>query len=324
MAINFIHVHFMNKSSKAFIYDPKDSAEKLRQMVVDRLELKEHKNFDLFEVIDDIERCIEPDEKPYDIFKNSDNKDAKKHFLLFKKKIFIDDSIEIEKELEDPIALNLIYQQAVSDIITSTLPCPKIVAIRLAGHQMQVLYGEYNPDFHKENFLLKNPQNNLNFFLPKIINIWKKPNELEKLILREYALLKELKTVEETKYNYINIVRTLPLYGTTFFPPCRLIENKNISGKIIIGINYDGIVLLKAKTNEFISEHPYQEICNWSYSSKTFIFEFICQSEPQKHCFETKHGKIISSTIQSYIDIHIQRLRYENDDDENNTTYIIN
>jgi len=101
-----------------------------------------------------------------------------------------------------------------------------------------------------------------------------------------------------------------------FFPPCRSIANKNIPGKVIIGVNSQGISLLKAKTKELISEHLFTEICSWASSSGTFAFEFGNQSESQKYQFDTKQGAIIASTIQTYIDILVQKLRVGDDDDE--------
>jgi hypothetical protein len=314
----------MNETSKAFIFNPNGSAQKLREMVVERLGLQEHNFFNLFVKSDKIERCISPDENPYEVvktFENSHKKGNKKCFLLFKKQIFVSDSTDIEKELKDPVALDLIYQQAVSDIIMSIQPCSKSDVIRLAGLQMQVVYGNYNPNIHKDNFLLKNPQNNLKSFFPEAIYFSKTPHDLEKLILKKYALLPEIKTIEQAKLNYINLVRTLPYYGTTFFS-CRSTE-KSIQGKVNIGINYGGIVLLKPKTNELILEFLFTEICSWNHSSTTFEFEFGNQSETQTYHFETKQGKAISSTIQTYIDIHIQKLRYEDNDNDNDTTYEI-
>ena len=96
------------------------------------------------------------------------------------------------------------------------------------------------------------------------------------------------KTPEEAKLEYLNLVKSSQLYGTTFFPPCRSIGNKNIPGKVIIGVNHEGIRLLKPKTKDQISEHLFTEICSWASSTNTFAFEFGNQSESQKYTFETK------------------------------------
>jgi len=96
-----VRVHFMDESFKAFGIDSNATAEQLRQIVVERIGLKEDSCFALFEKKDDWERCLEYDERPGDLMKQwgGDN-DAKKaktseeqpppFLFLFKKKIFFE------------------------------------------------------------------------------------------------------------------------------------------------------------------------------------------------------------------------------------------
>ena len=48
-----VKVHLMNNSSKAFAIDPNDNAQKLREMVIERLGLTESRCFVLFEKKED-------------------------------------------------------------------------------------------------------------------------------------------------------------------------------------------------------------------------------------------------------------------------------
>lgn len=311
----------MNNSSKAFAMDPNANAGRLRKMVIERLGLTENRCFFLFEKKDEFERCLDADEKPYELMQHWEKipdkkkaaEDSYNAIFLFKKKIFLKDD---EKEMEDKVAMDLIYQQAVSDITSSVYPCTTQDAIKLAGLQMHVTYGDHNAQIHIPGFLAKSAQNNLKSFVP--VNLYgnKKSSEWETLILKEHARLAGVKTETEAKLEYLNSVKSSPLYGTTFFPPCRSIGNKNIPGKVVIGVNYEGICLLKQKTKDLISEHLFTEICSWASSSGTFAFEFGNQSESLKYSFETKQGSIIASTIQTYIDILVQMLKHGDDEDE--------
>ena len=105
-----VKVHLMNNSSKAFAIDPNDNAQKLREMVIERLGLVESRCFVLFEKKEDFglffcffifwvflgfllsfwvevilnettilggkltqpatERCLDPDEKPAELMKH--------------------------------------------------------------------------------------------------------------------------------------------------------------------------------------------------------------------------------------------------------------
>jgi hypothetical protein len=53
------------------------------------------------------------------------------------------------------------------------------------------------------------------------------------------------KTQEDAMSEYLTIVKEWPFYGTTFFPPCKSINNKKLPAKIIIGVNAEGILVLK-------------------------------------------------------------------------------
>mmetsp|Transcript_1751 Transcript_1751/g.4777 ORF Transcript_1751/g.4777 Transcript_1751/m.4777 type:complete len:335 (+) Transcript_1751:237-1241(+) len=312
-----VRVHFMNTSSKAFAIDTNASTTALRDLIIERINLKEHRCFFIFEKKDDMERCLEPDDKPVEILKSWDGEAKKKGgeepIFLFKKKIFLKDD---DKEMDDPTARDLVYQQAVSDVTASVYPCSVPDAIKLAGLQMHVTYGDHNPQIHVPGFLTKSASSNLKSFVPKQLYQSKKSSEWESLILKEHARLAGKQSVEDAKLDYLTIVKSSNLYGTTFFPPCRSLGNRNVPGKVIIGVNYEGICLLKPKNKELISEHLFTEICSWASSSGTFAFEFGNQAESQKYTFETKQGSIIASTIQTYIDILVQMLKNGDDDDE--------
>lgn len=115
---------------------------------------------------------------------------------------------------------------------------------------------------------------------------------------------------------YLNICKAFPLYGMTLFPPCKSTNNKNLPSRVIIGVNFEGLHLLKIRNKEPISDHLYTEICSWASSSTTFGFEFGNQSDSMKYTFETKVGTIIASTVQTYIDILVQMLKNGEDSGE--------
>jgi len=313
-----VRVHFMDSSVKAFMIDSNATADQLLRTVIERLELKEYHCFALFEKKDNWERCLEPEEKPCDLQKNWPKEDAKEepHFL-FKKKIFIRDD---DKEMEDGVAKHLLYIQAVNNVINSDYPCTPEEAIKLAGLQAHIVYGDYNQSTFGAGFLL----NDLKNFIPKHLFATKKPNEWEGFIFKEHQKYRG-KNKEEAKAMYLGIVKKWPFYGTTFYPPCKSINNgRKIPSKVIIGVNAEGILLLKprdkvSERNEPISTHPFTEICSWASSSNTFAFEFGTQSEATKYTFETKQGSIIAQTIQTYIDILVDMLTNGGDDPTDST-----
>ena len=257
------------------------------------------------------ERCLDKDEKPADLMKEweLDKKSKNPPCFLFKKKIFLKDD---EREMQDPVAKDLVYIQAVHDVISSVYNVTQEEALKLAGLQVQVVYGDHNPATHVPGFLTNNKD--IQNFVPVELFPQRKPAAWEEAILKEHAKHKTVHP-DEARTLYLNICKAFPLYGMTLFPPCKSSNNKNLPSRVIIGVNFEGIHLLKVRNKEPISDHLYTEICSWASSSSTFGFEFGSSSESMKYTFDTKVGPIIASTIQTYIDILVQMLKNGEEED---------
>eukprot|EP01097_Dermamoeba_algensis_P002941 TRINITY_DN2172_c0_g2_i1.p1 TRINITY_DN2172_c0_g2~~TRINITY_DN2172_c0_g2_i1.p1 ORF type:complete len:369 (+),score=65.70 TRINITY_DN2172_c0_g2_i1:107-1108(+) len=321
----------MDESFKAVGIDNGCTAEQLRQIIIEKIGLKEDSCFSIFEKKDEWERCLEADEQPGEIMKSWEASSDKSKtpttsssssgpgaltsgepVFVFKKKIFLKDD---DREMQDPVAKNLVYIQAVFNVIESVYMSTIEEALKLAGLKVHITYGDHNPVTHHVGFL----SHDVKKFVPKHLFGSKKPSEWETLILKEHAKQKG-KQKEDAKVDYLQVCKFWRDYGTTFFPPCKTINSKNLPNKVIIGVNFEGIRLLKTKNRaELISEHLFTEICSWSSSSGTFAFEFGSQSDSTKYTFETKHGAIIAATIQTYIDILVQMLKNGEDDEETHT-----
>jgi len=313
MSKTVVRIHFMDSRVKAFAVDSNATATDLLNTVVEKLELKEYGTFAIFEKKDDWERCLEPDEKPSELMKNwGDAKGDNAPKFLFKKKTFIRHD---EREMEDPVARHLLYIQALANVISSDYPCNAEAAIKLAGLQVHIVYGDFNRAIHQAGFLIPN----LKDYVPKDLYGQKKPDQWEQLIFAEHARHKG-KTADDAKAAYLAVTKKWHYYGTTFYPPCKSINNgRKVPNKVIIGVNAEGIMLLRPRDKDVISSHPFTEICSWASSATTFAFEFGVSTEATKYTFETKHGAIIASTIQTYIDILVEMLTNGNEDEEEST-----
>jgi len=316
MAKKFVRVHFMDDSCRAFAVEDSTTCDQLKATIVERIELKEDACFALFEKKDGWERCMEPEEKVCELMAlwndtgnskaKSTNKEGKESLrdapfaFIFRKKIFLRDD---DREMQDPVAKHLVYIQALYSVIESEYQCSADEAIRLAGLQVQVVYGDHKTGTHVVGFLTQN----LKQYLPKDLFPSKKPSEWEALIFKAHASCAG-KSAEDAKSEYLDIVKQWAFYGTTFFPPCKSAGKQKTPSKCVVGVNAEGILLLK-KDKELVSTHPFTEICSWASSSNTFAFEFGSQTESQKYTFETKQGAIIAATIQTYIDILVQMLK---------------
>jgi len=147
----------------------------------------------------------------------------------------------------------------------------------------------------------------------KIYFFKKKPHEWEIAIYKQHSTFKG-KSKEEAKKEYIDIVKQFKFYGTTFYPPCKTQNIRSLPNKVILGVNYEGIHLFRSKNKEFLSSHPFTEICSWASNSGTFAFEFGNLHDAQKYTFLTDHSSYIASTIQMYIDILVEMLKNGDED----------
>jgi len=309
----------MDDSCRAFAIEDNTTADQLKGIITEKIERKEYSCFAIFEKKDGWERCLDPEDKPCELMalwnqgQNPKTPSPVKESIkdvacafIFKKKIFLRDD---EREMQDPVAKHYVYIQALYSVIESEYPCGIEDAVKLAGLQVQIVYGDHKPGSHTIGFLT----NNIKQFVPKDLFPNKRVNEWETLIFKAHAS-NIGKTAEDAKTEYLDIVKQWPYYGTTFYPPCRSIGNRRLPAKnVVIGVNAEGILLLKKEKQELISTHPFTEICSWASSSTTFAFEFGSQTESTKYTFETKQGAIIAATIQTYIDILVQMLKSDSD-----------
>jgi len=216
-----------------------------------------------------------------------------------------------DKEFLDAVAKDLVYKQAQYNVNCSDYTCSLEEALKLAGLQMQIVYGDFNSASHVAGFLLTNE--NIKNFIPKLLFPLKKPQEWEQLIYKSHQTNRGTKP-EDAKKEYINIVKNFKFYGTTFYPGCKSVNNRQLPNKVIIGINNEGIYIFKSKNKDLISFHPYTEISSWSSLGNNFTFNFGNQNEQIVYTFETKQCYIIAAMIQSYIDILVQMLKNGDDD----------
>eukprot|EP01100_Stratorugosa_tubuloviscum_P015592 TRINITY_DN904_c0_g1_i1.p1 TRINITY_DN904_c0_g1~~TRINITY_DN904_c0_g1_i1.p1 ORF type:complete len:329 (+),score=153.09 TRINITY_DN904_c0_g1_i1:65-1051(+) len=294
-----LKVKFIDGSSKTLALDCNTTIESFFRTIVERIGLQKKDCFSLFEKNEDFENYVDLNDKPTEIIKKWKNKDA--NYFLFKKRVFL---LEDEEELQDPVARELIFKQAVYCVITGEYPFPAEDAIRLAAYQ--IIASDIAP---------RSLSNSLPNFVPQPVFSSRKPSEWEQLILRQHESLPTT-VKEQAQLEYIKLAKNSPFYGMTFFA-CKSLNSRITPSKVIIGVNFEGIRIFKTKNKELMSEHLYTDISSWSSSASSqpiFAFEFGNLIDPTRYSFETKYAQAIAATIQMYIDILVKMLK--NGDEE--------
>lgn len=214
--------------------------------------------------------------------------------LVFDKNyFFFDDAIS----KDDPIQLHLIFTKAVQSIIEGTYPVQLEEAMQLAGVQAQVQLGNF--DQEKHGILDKY---RLDVLLPPV---WakdkkNKPQRLQELIQTEHKKL--INTSEENaKYKYVQMVRSLPTYGITFYTVQVPHEDKKKAkaGKmndLLLGVTREKIMHLDPVTKAPIKEYLLVHLKRWAAVRGKFTFDFGDHEDAYWTVF-TEQGDQISALI---------------------------
>lgn len=319
-----VRVYMVDETKHGLMVDENISAALLCKEVAKKIRLEDDAHFAIFETRGTEERCLSPEERPVmisekwsptAILKSSvDSPNGSAEFrLVFKKKVFTRGEDDSDVKPYDEMHKHMLYIQALHDVIEGEYTCSVEDAVKLAALQTQVIYGDHNPANHVPGFFGPN----LSSFIPKPLMALKPQKEWETLIFKAHMSKKGLPPTD-AESDYLNIVKAWPHYGTKYFRNCRVLSNRKLPAKVMIGVNLDGIVLTNNKDKEqSFGEYNYSDLLSWTTThntgQSTFSFE-VAQSnnnDATKFTFETRHADALNDLVQSYVDVLIQMIRLD-------------
>ena len=256
--------------------------------------------------------------------------------LIFKKKIFLRDD---EKELQDPIAKLFVFHQVFVKIhyrkhhlwnecnkfffLLGRGECHWFRITLLSGWCRQTCGSQMPNQFRRSqtcnsccwfsdvscshsffqliHFGFANSQQ-LKNFVPKDLLPNKKTSEWETLILKAHSQ-NIGKSADEAMTEYLNIVKEWPFYGTTFFPPCKTINIKKLPAKVLIGVNADGILVLK-KDKVLQKKKTTREKLGFAFVDCLFFFFFAFRNVfPHIHLPRFVHGLLLQPLLHLNLEL---------------------
>jgi talin len=125
-------------------------------------------------------------------------------FVVLKKKFFVTDQ---NVDRTDPVQLVMMYTQAAEDILSGKIPCTPEEAAQFGAISMQIKYGNQDPAKHKPGFAKMKDLVPLEY---------QKNKDIEKNIYKEHSMLSGT-TELNAKFRYVQLIRSLKSYGTSFF-----------------------------------------------------------------------------------------------------------
>eukprot|EP00003_Mantamonas_plastica_P030488 TRINITY_DN759_c0_g1_i5.p1 TRINITY_DN759_c0_g1~~TRINITY_DN759_c0_g1_i5.p1 ORF type:complete len:1776 (+),score=713.18 TRINITY_DN759_c0_g1_i5:304-5631(+) len=229
--------------------------------------------------------------------------------ILFKKRFYFSDH---NIDSSDPVQLHLTYSQAVLQILADEHPTTLEEAINFAALQMQIQFGNHNPQVHKSGFI------KVKEFVPKQ---WQKAKNVEKKIYAEHRKLVGLSELN-AKFRYLQQMRALKTFGVTQFMVKEPVKgSKKKFTNLILGITRDSLLRLDPSTREVLDSYPLTTLKRWAAAPSKFTMDFGEYREDY-YVVHTSEGDEISALIAGYIDIILQRRKPDGqskknlDDDE--------
>jgi len=238
--------------------------------------------------------------------------------LVFAKRLFFSD-VDIDKD--NPFSLHLLYMEFLKDIIDGKYPITRTDAKDFAAIQMQIVYGDHDPNKHKPGFL------NVDTFLPLP---YRKDTQIQAEIFRDHKKLVGLDDMD-AKSRYCQLVISLKIYGITFFDCKEYVKGKKPTDKkgdrILIGITKEKIMKVDPETQKTVKDWTFEQMRRWSYAHGLITLDFG-DYEDDYITVLIDEGEAMGQLIASYIDqilktrVDVDRVIEDNSELERNRSSI--
>jgi hypothetical protein len=194
----------------------------------------------------------------------------------------------------DQAGVELMYFQAVYDVVNSTYMCKIEDSFTLAALQLQVKYGNYQATTSES--ILKN---STGLYLPER-TMKEAQGSVVTEILNIYRQLGDMDRME-AMLSYLDFVKLFPSYGCSYF--FALPTNcKTWPSEIALAINNEGIHIVDNYTKEYVEEFKYHQILTWGHSPNQFVLAVGSLKDSKKLTFKSMDGKEISDTLHAYVE----------------------
>lgn len=309
---------FLDGRTKAIDVHPTDTAGDAARKLAERLNLRTLEGWAIYQSRSDGEEHVRAHYYLYDVIAAWEQKQLKltttgsgfttlsrrgtsttlgsgDNRFIFKRRLF-----KSNRELsQDPVEVNLLYAQAVHSVVKcDDFPVTEKVALQLAGLQAQVALGDPKDNSKLEYYT------DLDTYLPYRISRARGDDVWVPIIAHAHRQYGAGRSELTAKALYLSCVMQYPLYGTTMFQVTYR-GYWSYGNTLILGINCDGLMLIKPDDKFVLNEYRYHEIESILLDpSDSFITITLIRhpNDSSNKCFvfETTQKAEIGSLIVSY------------------------
>ncbi|XP_065184924.1 unconventional myosin heavy chain 6-like [Sycon ciliatum] len=313
--------YFLDGKAKAVGVDPSATASDVLRALAEKIELQSVDGWALYELNPEAEHYIKGHEYIADIIgqwerdkRTSANmsryqtvsKKGHKEALgggdskfVFRKRIFRN-----PREIpQDPVEYHLMYAQAVHSVVQlDEFPVNEKVALQLAGLQLQVLWGDYEPG---KDTRYNEPASHIP---SRILEDKPRSTEMWSAALSEaHREFGTGKTEIQAKVWYLTSVKHYPLYGSTFFP----VSYKGFwsyPNNLILSVDLSGFKFVNMRSKATMADFPWTRLESVSvdHEDPVVVLNMKVRNPEEQKCymFETVQKEDIANLIASYSPSH--------------------
>jgi myosin-7 len=184
------------------------------------------------------------------------------------------------------------YHQELPKLLRGYHKCSQEEAIKLAGLQYRIRFGEDKKEFGSIPSMLRE-------FVPHDLIKAQSADAWKKSIVG--AFNKDAgKSKQDAKQSFLKIIARWPTFGSAFFEVKQSTEPK-YPENLLIAINKAGVNLIDKKNKEILATHPFTKISNWSSGGTYFHMAIGNLVRGSKLLCETTLGYKMDDLLTSYI-----------------------
>uniref|UniRef100_A0A8D3DMK1 FERM domain-containing protein n=1 Tax=Scophthalmus maximus TaxID=52904 RepID=A0A8D3DMK1_SCOMX len=203
--------------------------------------------------------------------------------------------LEIEKKVEDPLAILILFDEARHCLLKGFFPAPDTKLITLASLLLQIIYGNYESKKHKQGFL---NEENLKSIVP-ISKVKSKAYHWTNRILHEYKALSTSEGVSKEMHHlqrlFLQNCWDVPTYGAAFFTGQVYTKASASNHKVIrvyVGVNTKGLHLMNMETKALLISLEYGTFM-WQLGHADQYFQIHSGDNKMNFIVHTKQAGLI-------------------------------
>lgn len=217
--------------------------------------------------------------------------------------------------MKDPKAVHLFYLQAAYNILYQNYVIDLDMALELAGLAAQIRLGDFDHAKHRPGYIA----NSLRRYIPAYLQTKhrKKLGKWELLIAAKHSHNRG-KALMIAEMLYLQRCRTLPYYGSIFFPTKNRDKaresgywSQQTQGSINIGVNMEGIHI--CRDLKYLHSYNWRNIMHWEVEQDKYFY-FSGYATKKSKSSKTKssvHTYLLETKSAPLIKEHLQDLVYE-------------